>query len=278
MRFFRKKKPVPDGVFMKCEGCDEMVYRKNVEERLWVCPECNYHFRILVSDRIRLHLDEGSFREIDASLTSTDPLDFVSEEAYEDKLKGDCEKTGLNGALCCGRGRIGGKEVVFAALEFRFRGGSMGCVVGEKLTRAAELAAEEKIPLVTLSSSGGARMQEGALSLMQMSKTCAALQRLNSLPVPHISIMTHPTTGGVTASWASTGDIIMAEPGALIGFAGRRVIEQTVKEDLPEDFQTAEFLLEHGFLDMIVERQHIKETLSSLIDYLQPASKVTGDV
>ncbi len=269
MRFFRKKKPVPDGVFMKCDGCDEMVYRKTVEERLWVCPECNFHFRINVDDRIRLHLDEGSFQEIDSEITSSDPLKFVSGDAYSDKLESDYKKTGMNEAICCGTGAIEGKPVVVACMDFRFRGGSMGCAVGEKLSRAIELAAEEGIPLVTFASSGGARMQEGALSLMQMAKTCTALQRLDESKIPYISVMTHPTTGGVTASWASMGDIIMAEPGAMIGFAGRRVIEQTVKEDLPEGFQTAEFLLEHGFLDLIVERADLKSTISSVLTYLK---------
>ncbi len=269
MRFFRKKKPVPDGVFMKCDGCSEMVYRKNVEERLWVCPECNFHFRITVNDRIDMHLDEGSFIEIDADITANDPLNFISGDAYSDKLKSDHEKTGLKEAIVCGEARIEGVDIVFASMDFRFRGGSMGCVVGEKLTRAAELAAEKGCPLITVSSSGGARMQEGALSLMQMAKTCAALQKLNSLAIPYISVMTHPTTGGVTASWASMGDVILAEPKAMIGFAGRRVIEQTVKEDLPERFQTSEFLLEHGFLDKIVDRKDMKHALASLIRYLQ---------
>lgn len=268
MRFFRKKKPVPDGVFIKCGGCDEMVYRKTVEENLKVCPECKYHFRINAPDRINLHLDENSFHEIDSDLTTNDPLHFVSGDSYEEKIRSDREKSGLKEAICCGTARIDGQELVFAAMDFRFRGGSMGCVVGEKLSRAAETALEQSIPLVTISSSGGARMQEGVLSLMQMAKTCTVLQRLHSNTIPYISVMTHPTTGGVTASWASMGDVIVAEPGALIGFAGRRVIEQTVKEDLPEDFQTAEFLLQHGFIDLIVERKNLKSTLSSLLSYL----------
>ncbi len=268
MRFFRKKKPVPDGVFIKCDGCGDMVYRKTVEERLQVCPECNYHFRINSPDRVRLHVDEGSFEEFDPSLASGDPLNFVSDDVYADKIKADSKKTGMNEAVCCGLATIEGKPVVFSSMDFRFRGGSMGCVVGEKITRAAELAASKRIPLVTISTSGGARMQEGALSLMQMAKTCAALHRLHTLSVPYLSVMTHPTTGGVTASWASMGDVVLAEPGAMIGFAGRRVIEQTVKKELPEDFQTAEFLLQHGFLDMIVQRKDIKPTLSSLLNYL----------
>lgn len=276
MRFFRKKKPVPDGVFTKCEGCGEMVYRKNVEESFQVCPECNYHFRIGAWNRVQIHTDEGSFEEIDAELTSSDPLHFVAQKAYAEQISSDAEKTDLNDAVICGRCTIEGRPVVFAAMDFKFRGGSMGCVVGEKITRAAELARSERLPLVTMSSSGGARMQEGALSLMQMAKTCAALERLHEARVPYLSIMCHPTTGGVTASWASMGDVIMAEPGALIGFAGRRVIEQTIQEDLPEDFQTAEFLLEHGFLDMIVERKDVKKTIDEVLGYLSPSSVSGG--
>jgi acetyl-CoA carboxylase carboxyl transferase subunit beta len=268
MRFFRKKKPVPDGVFVKCKGCDEMVYRKNVEELVQVCPECNYHFRIGARDRVRVHADEGSFGEFDQDLVTVDVLDFVAAKVYADQIAGDREKTGLNEAIVCGTCTMGGRRIVLAAMDFGFRGGSMGCVVGEKLTRAAEAALEEGLPLVTFSSSGGARMQEGALSLMQMAKTCAALERLHEARVPYVSVMTHPTTGGVTASWASMGDVIIAEPKALIGFAGRRVIEQTIKEELPDDFQTAEFLMEHGFLDMIVERKDMNETIVSVLDYL----------
>ena len=272
MRFFRKKKPVPDGVFTKCEGCGQMVYRKNVDERLQVCPECNYHFPIGARDRVRIHTDEGSFQEIDAALTAADPLDFVAEKAYADQIRSDIEKTELNEAIVCGRCTMEGRAVVFAAMDFRFRGGSMGCVVGEKVTRAAELAAQEGLPLVTVASSGGARMQEGALSLMQMAKSCSALHRLRQNALPYVSIMAHPTTGGVTASWASVGDVIIAEPGALIGFAGRRVIEQTIKKELPEGFQTAEFLMEHGFIDIIVERPQIKSTVVKVLDYLLPVA------
>lgn len=270
IRFFRKKKPVPDGLFMKCEGCGETIYRKNVEELLNVCPRCNYHFRINAWDRIKLHVDEGSFREIDADLKPCDPLEFVAAKAYADQLEADREETQLNEAVVCGLGNIEGHEAVIAAMDFRFRGGSMGSVVGEKVTRAVELAAQKELPLVSFASSGGARMQESALSLMQMAKTCAALKRFHDRGLLYLSVMTHPTTGGVTASWASMGDVIIAEPGALIGFAGRRVIEETIKQKLPEDFQTAEFLLEHGFVDMIVERCRIKSAVANLIDYLAP--------
>jgi acetyl-CoA carboxylase carboxyl transferase subunit beta len=268
MRFFRKKKAVPDGLFMKCKGCGSMVYRKDVEYRLHVCPECNYHFRIGARERIKLHTDEGSFDEHDADLKPADPLDFVANKAYADQLEKDHKKTDLNEAALYGTCTIEGKPAVLAALDFSFRGGSMGSVVGEKVTRAAELADKQNRPLITIASSGGARMQESALSLMQMAKTCAALRRFGDDGGAHISLMTHPTTGGVTASWASMGDVIIAEPKALIAFAGRRVIEQTIKEELPEDFQTAEFLLEHGFVDMIVQRSDMKHVLADLIGYL----------
>ncbi len=264
----RKKKDVPGGLFVKCDGCGEMVYRRNVQERLQICPECNYHFRIGARERVRLHTDEGSFDERDADMAACDPLHFVAAKAYADQIKSYMQRTGLNEAAIYGTCRIEDRPAVFAAMDFRFAGGSMGSVVGEKITRAAELALAEGLPLVTTAASGGARMQESAYSLMQMAKTCAALKRLSDAGGAYISIMTHPTTGGVTASWASMGDVIIAEPGALIGFAGRRVIEQTINQELPADFQTAEFLLEHGFLDIIVERGQIKQTLARLIGYL----------
>ncbi len=268
LRFGKKKKQVPDGLFVKCGGCGGLVYRKNVEDRLQTCPECNYHFRIGAWERIRLHTDDDSFEEIDGDLRPCDPLGFVGKKPYVEDLKKDAEKSGLPEAIVCGTCRIEGRETVFTAMDFRFRGASMGSVVGEKLTRAAELATERELPLVTVAASGGARMQESAYSLMQMAKTCAALYRHSQAGRAYISIMTHPTTGGVTASWASMGDVIIAEPRALIGFAGRRVIEQTIKQELPDDFQTAEFLLDHGFIDMIVERAALKPTIARLVDYL----------
>ncbi len=259
---------MPDGLFVRCDGCGEMVYRKSVRERLHVCPECGYHFRIGAWERVRLHTDEGSFREFAADIIPCDPLNFVAAKAYADQLKSDTERTGLREAIICGTCRIEDRPAVFTAMDFRFRGASMGSVVGEKLTRAVELAMERELPLVTIAASGGARMQESALSLMQMAKTCAALQRLDRADGTHISVLTDPTTGGVTASWASMGDVIVAEPGALIGFAGRRVIEQTINQELPPDFQTAEFLMEHGFLDVIVARRDMKATLAKLLSYL----------
>ncbi len=268
LRAGRKRKEMPDGLFVRCDGCGEMVYRKSVRAQLHICPECGYHFRIGAWERVRLHTDEGSFEEFAGNLMPCDPLDFVAAKAYADQLESDIEKTGLNEAIICGTCTIEDRPAVFAAMDFRFRGASMGSVVGEKLTRAVELAMERELPLVTIAASGGARMQESALSLMQMAKTCAALQRFSKAGGAYVSVMTHPTTGGVTASWASMGDVILAEPGALIGFAGRRVIEQTINQELPEDFQTAEFLMEHGFLDMIVERRGIKPTLAKLLSYL----------
>lgn len=269
LRFGRKKKQVPDGLFMKCDGCGTLVYRKSVEERLQTCPECNHHFRIGARLRVKLHTDEGSFQEIDADLVPCDPLSFVAVKAYKDQIPQYVQRSGLNEAVLTGTCAIEGRPAVFAAMDFEFCGASMGSVVGEKITRAAELATEKKLPFVTIAASGGARMQESAYSLMQMAKTCAALNRLHKAGGTHISVLSDPTTGGVTASWASMGDVVIAEPGATIGFAGRRVIEQTIKKHLPDEFQTAEFLLEHGFLDMIVERKDVKATVAALIDYLR---------
>jgi acetyl-CoA carboxylase carboxyl transferase subunit beta len=268
LRPARGKKQVPDGLFVKCEGCSRLVYRKNVEERLQTCPECNHHFRIGAWDRVRLHTDEGSFNEVDADLLPCDPLGFVAAKAYQDQLKAYAESSGLDEAVVCGTCRIEGRPAAFAAMDFRFCGASMGSVVGEKLARLVELAARQSLPVVTVAASGGARMQESALSLMQMAKTSAAIYRFRRTAKPYISILTDPTTGGVTASWASLGDVMIAEPGALIGFAGQRVIEETINQKLPPDFQTAEFLLAHGFVDMIVHRKDIKATVASLLDYL----------
>ncbi len=263
-----KKKQVPDGLFVKCDGCGNLVYRKNVEERLHTCPECNHHFRVGAWDRVRLHTDEGSFEEMDGDLRPCDPLEFVAAKAYKDQLRRYAERSGLSEAILCGRCRIEGRPAVFAAMDFRFCGASMGSVVGEKLTRAIEAAGREGLPLVTVAASGGARMQESAYSLMQMAKTCAALSRFGRLGGAHLSVLTDPTTGGVWASWAAVGDVSIAEPGATIRFAGPRVIEETIKGELPEGFATSEFLLEHGFVDMIVERARIKPTLARLLAYL----------
>ncbi len=264
----RKKKDMPDGLFVKCGGCGEMVYRKNVEELLQVCPECGYHFRIGARERVELHADEGSFAEFDGDLLPCDPLNFVAAKAYDDQLEGYTEKSGLNEAAVCGTCRIEGHPAVLVTMDFRFSGGSMGSVVGEKVTRAVERAMERDLPLVTAAASGGARMQENALSLMQMVKTCAALERFDAAGGVYLSVMTHPTTGGVWASWAAMGDVLIAEPGATIRFAGPRVLQETIKGELPEGFATAEFLLEHGFIDLVVERKDLTGTIGRLIEYL----------
>ncbi|MBI1820770.1 MAG: acetyl-CoA carboxylase carboxyltransferase subunit beta [Nitrospirae bacterium] len=258
---------IPEGLWVKCNNCRELVYRKELEKNFHVCPKCDYHFPISVEERIALILDEGSFKERDAAMEPTDPLNFKDILRYKDRLKVYQEKTGQRDAFIYGDGLINGLPVVFGVFNFSFMGGSMGCVVGEKIVRAAERSAETRHPLILVSSSGGARMQEGIFSLMQMVKTSAAVARLHEAGVPFISILTDPTFGGVTASFSMLGDIHIAEPKALIGFTGPRVIEQTIKQQLPEGFQRSEFLMEHGMLDMIVERKKLKETLSHLAGF-----------
>ncbi|MDH3238672.1 MAG: acetyl-CoA carboxylase, carboxyltransferase subunit beta [Deltaproteobacteria bacterium] len=276
IRLFRKKEEgerrikTPDGVWIKCDACLEIIYKPEVERNLNVCPKCNYHFRIPAMERIRSILDEGTFQEFGEDIESVDMLSFTDTKKYTDRLKDAKKKTGRKEAVITGTGRINGIEVVLGVLDFEYLGGSMGCVVGEKITMAGELALERKRPFLIISASGGARMQEGTLSLMQMAKTSAALARLSDAKLPFISVMTDPTTGGVAASFAMLGDIIISEPGALIGFAGPRVIEQTIKQKLPEGFQRAEFLLEHGMVDMIVERTKLKPTLTQILRFLEP--------
>lgn len=265
----RKKGVVTDGLWIRCEACKGLVYKKAMEERLDVCPECNCHFRISARRRIEITLDEGSFEELWANMRPADPIEFMDRISYKERVAKEQEKTGLKDAAILGTGRIDGREVIFCVTDSSFIMGSMGSVVGEKIARAAEKAAEEELPLIIISGSGGgARMQEGMFSLMQMAKTNAAISRLHDAGGIFISVLTDPTMGGVMASYASRGDIIIAEPGALIGFAGPRVIQQTIKKTLPPDFQSSEFLLEHGFLDMIVSRQDMKKELSKIIDYL----------
>lgn len=263
-----KKVKVPENLWIKCEKCLEIIYRKEVERNLNVCPKCKYHFRISVVQRIDSILEEGTFSEFGAEHQSVDILGFKDTRKYTDRLKEASTKTGRNEAVVTGTGKISDIEIVLAVFDFSFLGGSMGCIVGDKITIAMEEATRRKIPLIIISASGGARMQEGTLSLMQMAKTCAALNRFSSERLPYISILTDPTTGGVAASFAMLGDVILAEPGALIGFAGPRVIEQTIKQKLPEGFQRAEFLLEHGMIDMIVDRTQLKQTVSSLLRYM----------
>lgn len=280
MAWFKKKKDIktekkvkiPEGLWIKCDSCREIIYKKEIEKNLQVCPKCNYHFRISAIERIKLIADEGSFVELDSELSTTDPLKFKDTIAYRERLEENKKNTNLNEAAVYGNATINQRPVVLAIMDFSFMGGSMGSVVGEKITRAAERALKNRTPLITVSSSGGARMQEGMISLMQMAKVSASIARLKDAGVLYISVLADPTFGGVTASFAMLGDIIIAEPKSLIGFAGPRVIEQTIKQQLPENFQRAEFLLEHGMLDMVVERKDLKNTIYKLIEHLMPAN------
>jgi acetyl-CoA carboxylase carboxyl transferase subunit beta len=251
---------VPEGLYVKCDSCKEILYRKAVVDNLSVCPKCSFHFRLPARERLDLICD-GPWEEFDHGLVSSDPLRFCDTKPYAVRLKDGKRKTGSFDALVSAVGEVGGIRSVVAAMEYGFIGGSMGVVVGEKVTRAVEKAATERMPAIVVSCSGGARMMEGALSLMQMAKISAALARLDDARVPFISLLTDPTTGGVTASFAMLGDVNIAEPGALIGFAGPRVIEQTIRQKLPPGFQRAEFLLQHGMLDMVVDRRELKKTL-----------------
>jgi len=277
IRLFRKKDEsekkikIPEGMWIKCDACLEIIYKPEVERSLNVCPKCTYHFRIPAAERLRSVVDEGTFEEIAEDMESIDPLGFVDTKKYVDRLKDARKKTGRKEAAIIGKGKINGTDIVLGVLDFEFQGGSMGSVVGEKISMAAETALEERLPLIIFSASGGARMQEGTLSLMQMAKTSAALARLSDARLPYISVLTDPTTGGVAASFAMLGDVIISEPGALVGFAGPRVIEQTINQKLPEGFQRAEFLLEHGMIDMIVERSKMKTTLTQILKYLSGA-------
>ena len=277
MAWFRKdKKPLkaedrrdlPGDVFNKCDGCGEILYREKLRENLEVCPDCGHHFRIDADQYVAILLDEGSFEEIDAGLRSGDPLSFTDLKPYRDRLQAAEAKVGRLEAVLSGVGTMDGMPVVLAVMDFRFIGGSMGSVVGEKIARAGRLALERKIPLVVVSASGGARMQEGVFSLMQMAKTSAVLARLHDEGLPYISVLTDPTTGGVTASFAMLGDVNVAEPQALIGFAGPRVIEETIRQELPDGFQRSEFLLEHGMVDRIVDRRELSLTVSRLLQHM----------
>jgi acetyl-CoA carboxylase carboxyl transferase subunit beta len=263
-----KKGKVTEGLWVKCDGCKEIVYKKEMEKNLKVCPKCNYHFRISARERLKLLVDEGSFIELDGGLVSVDPINFKDNISYKDRIKEKQKKTGLKEAVISGDALIKGYPVSLVIMDFSFMGGSMGSVVGEKVSRAAERSLEKKQPLITVSSSGGARMQEGIFSLMQMGKVSAAIGKLRDNGILYISILSDPTFGGVTASFAMIGDIIIAEPKSLIGFAGARVIEQTIKQPLPDDFQRADFLLEHGLIDIIIGRRNLKETLAKLIELL----------
>lgn len=258
-----------DEFWVKCNSCKEMIYRRVIERNLQVCPKCNYHFQISGRRRIECLLDPGTFLEYDADLVSGDPIEFKDTKRYPHRIKESREATGHNDAIICGRGKIKGLPVMIGIFEFSFMGGSLGSVVGEKITRLIERAIEQRVGVVIFCASGGARMQEGILSLMQMAKTSAALARLHEARLPYVSVLTDPTTGGVSASVAMLGDVILAEPKAMIGFAGPRVIKETIRAELPEGFQRAEYLLQHGMIDLIVERKDLRQTLSSLLDMMR---------
>jgi len=258
---------VAEGLWIKCDSCKEIIYRAEVERAGKVCPKCRYPFRISARERIGSLTDAGSFEEHHAHLTSADPLGFKDTKRYRDRVKAAQQKHGGGDAVVCGLGKIGGLPTVLCAFEFGFMGGSMGSVVGEKLARSVELAIDKHVPVIIVAASGGARMQEGILSLMQMAKTASVLERLGRAGLPFLSVLTDPTTGGVTASFAMLGDVILAEPRALIGFAGPRVIAETIRQPLPEGFQRSEFLLEHGQLDMVVDRRDLKDTLRRLLAF-----------
>ena len=264
-----QKKDMPDGLWTKCQGCGEIVHRKQLEQNYFICPKCSTHFRIGSEEYFKILLDKNTFREMDKKIRSADPLGFVDNKRYTDRIKESIKKTGLFDAVRTGTGSVNKIPVVIAAMDFSFIGGSMGSVVGEKVARAIDKALKLRRPLIIVSSSGGARMMEGALSLMQLAKTSAKLAQLSEAGIPYVSILTDPTTGGVTASFAMLGDVNIAEPGALIGFAGPRVIRQTIGKDLPKGFQRSEFLLEKGFVDMIVPRRDMKASVAKVLRLLQ---------
>jgi acetyl-CoA carboxylase carboxyl transferase subunit beta len=263
-----KPSRVPEGLWVKCPGCTQIIYNKDLDKNQQVCPKCGHHFRINAIERLRVLFDEGKWTEHFQGLTSNDVLKFTDTKPYRQRLKETVAKTGMKDAVVVATGKLDGVDVVVAAMEYDFIGGSMGVVVGEKITRAIEMAIEEAKPVIIVSCSGGARMMEGALSLMQMAKVSAALARLDRARLPFISVLTDPTTGGVTASFAMLGDLNIAEPKALIGFAGPRVIEQTIRQKLPEGFQRSEFLLEHGMLDLVIDRREIKSTISRALRFM----------
>ena len=263
-----QQKELPAGLWDKCPDCGEIIHKKQIEINLWTCLKCDYHFRIGSLEYISFLFDKNSFKEMDKKMRSADPLEFTDTKKYADRITSTIKKLNLNDAVRTGTGKIEDREVVFACMDFQFIGGSMGSVVGEKIARAADKAYKSKIPLIVISSSGGARMMEGAYSLMQMAKTSARLARLAEAKIPYISILTDPTTGGTTASYAMLGDINIAEPKALIGFAGPRVIKQTIGKDLPEGFQRSEFLVEHGFVDFISHRKELRNNLIKVLELL----------
>jgi len=265
-----EKRVRTEGLWVKCEGCRQIIWKKELEDNLNVCTKCDYHFRIDSAQRLMLLLDEDSIETQDENLESTDPLNFSDTRPYKNRLEKSKSATGLKDAIINATGTIHGRPVIVSAMEYSFIGGSMGAVVGEAITRAIERACNERKPIIVVSASAGARMMEGIVSLIQMAKISAALARLNSAKIPYISVLTDPTTGGVSASYAMLGDLNIAEPGALIGFAGPRVIEQTIRQKLPEGFQTSEFLLQHGMLDAVVNRKEMKAYISRALDFMTP--------
>ncbi|HEX4605144.1 MAG TPA: acetyl-CoA carboxylase, carboxyltransferase subunit beta [Candidatus Angelobacter sp.] len=265
-----EKRVRTEGLWVKCEGCRQIIWKKELEDNLNVCTKCDYHFRIDAEQRLMLLLDEDSIETQDEGLESTDPLNFSDTRPYKARLEKSKASTGLKDAIINATGTMNGKPVIVSAMEYSFIGGSMGAVVGEAITRAVERACKERKPIIVVSASGGARMMEGVVSLMQMAKISAALARLDSARIPYVSVLTDPTTGGVTASYAMLGDLNIAEPGALIGFAGPRVIEQTIRQKLPEGFQTSEFLMQHGMLDAVVHRKDMKAYITRALDFMTP--------
>jgi len=263
-----QKRELPDGLWEKCPGCGEIIHKKQLEANFWTCLKCNHHFRIGSTEYIKILLDRSSFKEMNKKMRSGDPLEFEDTKKYKDRIASTIKMLGLYDAVRIGTGKIEGMAIAFACMDFKFIGGSMGSVVGEKIARVTDKALKNKIPLVIISESGGARMMEGAFSLMQLAKTSSRLARLAEANIPYISVMTDPTTGGTTASYAMLGDINIAEPNALIGFAGPRVIKQTIGKDLPEGFQRSEFLLEKGFVDIVVNRQNLKQTIHTLLQHM----------
>ncbi|MBN1269461.1 MAG: acetyl-CoA carboxylase carboxyltransferase subunit beta [Kiritimatiellae bacterium] len=282
MPFFRKKRhstlkvrkrDMPHGLWLKCPACNEIIFKREIDAALGVCPKCQFHFQLSRQKRLELLAEPDSFEEWDEMITSVDALGFKGTAPYTAKLKENVDKTGYNEAISCGRARMGPYDIALGIMDFTFLGASMGSVVGEKVARLFERATENRLPVVISCASGGARMYEGMLSLMQMAKTSAAISRHMRAGLPYIPVLTHPTTAGVMASFATLGDVIVAEPGALIGFAGPRVIKETTQQDLPDGFQRSEFLLKHGLMDMVVHRRDLKDTLVRLLTYMQPAAK-----
>ena len=264
----KQKRDIPEGLWIKCRKCMRTLYKKALEQNDNICPHCNFHSPLTAAKRIELLTDPKSFEEIDTHLESVDPLKFIDSQKYTDRLKKNIAKTGIKEGIVCGTATLDGQKFALGVMDFRFLGASMGSAVGEKITRILEKALELKIPAVLVTASGGARMQEGILSLMQMPKTCAVLERMEEAGLPYVVILTHPTYGGVTASFAVLGDLILAEPGAMVGFAGPRVIQETTNAVLPKGFQTAEFLLEKGLVDRVIDRKNLRNELSLCLDYL----------